>query len=105
EGLAEPVLAKLELQPKHPQDHLAEPSPARPASLEALAQAGVAGIELPRGGVHHVLGVALDYGHHRLEAIERAGLFRARGHAREIAAQHRADRGARVGANETPRQP
>ena len=96
------VLAKLELQPEYPQDHLAEPSPARSPSLEALAEARVAGIDPPRGGVHDVLGVALDHGHHCLEAVEGARLLGARQQARQIAAQHLANRRAGVGAKKPP---
>ena len=70
--------------------------------LEALAQARVAGIDRPRGGVHDVLGVSLDHGHHRLEAVEGAGLVGARQQASQIAAQHLANRGAGIGAKQPP---
>ena len=65
----------LSSSPSSRSDHLAQPAPARPPRLEALAKAGIAGIEPPGGGVHDVLGVALDHRHRRLEAIEGARLL------------------------------
>ena len=52
-----------------------------------------------------MLGVALDHGHRRLEAIQGAPLLRPREQAGEVAAQDGANRGARVAAEQPARQP
>src|SRR6185295_12882920 len=104
EALAHPVLAKLELQPQDPQDHFTQSAPARSPGLEPPAKAGVTWIEVARGGVHDVLGMAFDHRHRRLEAIECGALLGPRKQAREVAAQDGANRGARVAVEQPARQ-
>jgi hypothetical protein len=105
EALAQPVLAKLELQPQDPHDHLAQSSPAGAPGLQPTTKAGIAWKEVARSGVHDVLGIPLDHGHRRLEAIERGSLLGPREQAGEVSVQDGANRGAGVGAEEPARQP
>ena len=70
EALADEVLAHLEVEAEQALEQLDQRRLLAPPALERLAQLGQRGQHRRAGGVHHVLGVALDERHDRLKAID-----------------------------------
>ena len=75
----------------------AEPAAPTRGAVEAPAKLGDAGSQLGCGDVHHVLGVALDHRHRRLQAVEQGALLGLGERAGELAPQQPAttSRGSR----------
>src|SRR6476469_6999496 len=89
EALADLVLLHLEVHPEQLLDELDQRRLLATALLQRGAQLRQRGQHRGAGGVHHVLGVALDHRHRRLQAVD-DGLALGTGHGAD---QHaRADR-------------